>query len=105
VSRSVGGDELIRLAVARLRAGMLAISFGLVGGSLLAVATIWLLIRGGENVGQHLNLLGNFFLGYSVSWIGVPIGFLWAGLACGLIGWVVGWIYNWMAGRRDTFSG
>ena len=105
MSRSVEGEELIRHAVARLRAGVLATSFGLVGGSVLAVATIWLLIRGGENVGQHLSLLANFFPGYSVSWIGVPIGFFWAGLACGLIGWVVGWIYNWVAGRRDTLSG
>jgi hypothetical protein len=29
--------------------------------------TIWLVIKGGPNMGQHLQLLGQYFVGYSVS--------------------------------------
>jgi hypothetical protein len=37
-----------------------------------------LLLRGGENVGSNLVLLQQYFLGYSVSWTGAIVGFLYA---------------------------
>ena len=49
-------EELIQAAVVRLRARILALVFGLIGGTGIFVATASLLIRGGENVGQHLRL-------------------------------------------------
>ena len=62
--------ELISTAVARLRAGIMAMVFAMLFGVGLFVATVWLLIRGGPFVGQHLSLLRNYFPGYSVSWPG-----------------------------------
>ncbi len=82
----------------------MAIVFAILAGTGLAVATVWLLIRGGPNVGQHLGLLGNYFLGYSVSWAGAVIGFLWAAAVGALLGWLTAWVYNWVAGRRISRS-
>jgi len=98
-------EELIARSIARLRAGIMAIVVGTLSGTGLLVATVWLLIRGGENVGQHLALLRNFFPGYTVTWGGAVIGFLWAAVAGGVIGWMTAWVYNWVAGRRVSGSG
>lgn len=93
--RSTSREEaLIRSAVARLRAGILAIVCGLLAGSGLFVATLWLVLRGGENVGQHLGLLRYYLPGYSVTWPGALLGFLYGVLCGGLAGGLVGWIYN-----------
>jgi len=92
--------EIVHTAVARLRARMMAMVFGLVGGTGLLVATVWLLVKGGPNVGQHLNLLGNYFPGYSVTWGGALLGFGYGALVGALMGWSVAWIYNRIADRH-----
>lgn len=98
-------EELLRVAIARLRASVMALSFGLTGGAGLFVATAWLLIRGGPNVGQHLSLLGNFFPGYSVTWPGTLIGFLYGAASGAILGWAVAWIYNFIANSRSPSKG
>ena len=97
-------EELVIRSIAHLRAGIMAIVFAVLAGTGLAIATVWLLLRGGPNVGEHLGLLGNYFLGYSVSWSGAIIGFLWAGAVGALFGWLTAWVYNWVAGRRISRS-
>jgi hypothetical protein len=92
--------ELSR-AVARIQAGLLAAGFGVVCGAGLFLMTIWLLIRGGEHVGSHLQLLSNYFLGYSVTWTGSLIGFLYGAVTGGLIGWAIATIYNRVAEMRS----
>ena len=72
----------------------------MLSGSALLIATIWLIIRGGDRVGQHLQLLGHYFPGYAVTPVGALIGSFWAALAGAVLGWLVAWIYNWVAGRR-----
>ncbi|MBA4389177.1 MAG: hypothetical protein C0404_14485 [Verrucomicrobia bacterium] len=86
--------ELLDHTVARLRAGVMAVVFGMTCGCALFAATAWLLLRGGENVGAHLNLLGNYFPGYRVTWPGAFIGFFYAGITGAVIAWCVAWIYN-----------
>ena len=88
-------------AVARLHTGVLALTFAFVGGVGLFAVTAWLLIKGGENVGAHLQLLGQYFYGYSVSWKGSLIGLLYGAVAGGVAGWIVGTVYNFVAKRRD----
>jgi hypothetical protein len=97
---TTGERRRVREAVARLRAEVLAAVFGLVGGSLLAFATTWLVLRGGETVGPHLGLLGQFFPGYTVSWAGVLVGFLYGLLSGALLGGFLGAIYNRIADWR-----
>ncbi len=89
--------SLIRHAVARLRASVMATVFGLVGGSSLMLATLWLVIRGGSNVGEHLGLLNNYFPGYSVTWGGALLGFFYGALVGAVCGWSLAWIYNRIA--------
>ena len=84
---------------------MNAKALGLFFGALFAlgvfIATNWLVLKGGpiddagqEVVGPHLSLLGNFFLGYSVTFFGSLIGAAY-GFAVGTItGTAIGLIYN-----------
>jgi hypothetical protein len=88
-------------AVARLRTGILAIVMGLVGGSGLALATAWLTLRGGPNVGQHLSLLRFYFPGYSVTWPGVGVGFAYGMLVGVGVGLAMGTVYNRLVDRRQ----
>ena len=91
---------LIRGAVVRMRARIMATVFGMLGGTGVFVATAWLLIRGGERVGEHLGLLRHFFPGYSVSWLGAFVGFFWGACFAAALGWGVAWIYNQVVERR-----
>ena len=54
-------QKLIRTAIVRLRSRVMAMVFGMVGGTGLFVATVWLLVRRGVDVGLHLELLNNFW--------------------------------------------
>ena len=79
---------------------------GLVSGILLGgaifLATIWLILKGGEPVGPHLALLGWFFVGYRVTLVGSLIGFAY-GFATGYIaGYLLATLYNWFGARRET---
>ena len=92
---------LINEAVARLRAPVMAVVFGLTAGTGLFVATAWLVIRGGPQVGATLGLLRNYLPGYSVTWPGAFIGFIYAAVLGGIVGWVVAYIYNQIVARRS----
>jgi hypothetical protein len=88
-------------AVARIHAGVMALVFAILCGGGLFVMTAWLLIKGGENVGIHLQLLGHYFIGYSVSWKGSFVGLVY-GVAVGwIVGWTIGMIYNRIVGLRQ----
>lgn len=91
--------ELLAAHVARLRASVMAASFALLGGAGLFVATAWLLLQGGDPVGPHLSLLGNYFPGYTVTWAGAFVGLGWGALTGGVAGWSLAWIYNRLAPR------
>jgi hypothetical protein len=91
---------LVEGAIARLRAGVLAATFGLAGGAGLALATLWLVLRGGDPVGPHLGLLANYFPGYTVTAPGVLVGFAYGALTGAVAGGALGWLYNRLASRR-----
>lgn len=92
-------DELSR-AVARIHTIVLSLVFALIGGLLVFVMTAWLLIKGGPNVGAHLQLLGQYFIGYSVTWAGSLVGFCYGALTGGIIGFAIGKIYNYIVRIR-----
>lgn len=89
--------QLIRASVARLRAGILALVFAMMTGTGLFVATAWLLIKGGPNVGATLGLLGNYLPGYAVTWPGAVVGLLYGAAIGGVAGWSLARIYNRLA--------
>ena len=92
---------LVNRAVARLRSAILALAFGLVSGSGLLLATVWLVLRGGDPVGPHLGLLGIYFPGYEVSWAGSLVGFAWGFAVGAAVGGFTGWVYNRVAAARQ----
>lgn len=84
----------LRQEIIRIQAGVLALVCGILGGLGMFIVTAWLLIKGGPNVGAHLQLLGQYFMGYSVTWTGSFIGFLYGVLVGGIVGWAIGKVYN-----------
>ena len=69
-------DSAVRDTLLQLNARAWGISFGLLMGGGLFLATIVLVVKGGPMVGQHLNLISAFFPGYRVTWLGAFIGFM-----------------------------
>src|SRR5262249_44964269 len=96
VSTDDGSEELLRHAILRLNGTVLGVVLGVILGLVIFVATNWLVIKGGPVVGPHLSLLDQFFIGYSVTFLGSLIGMAY-GLVIGfLIGFLIGWLYNWV---------
>jgi uncharacterized membrane protein YccC len=92
----------IEAAVARMRAGILAVVFAMLGGTALFVATAWLLIKGGEIVGATLGLLGTYLPGYAVTWPGAVVALLYGAAIGGAAGWSLARIYNRLARGRSS---
>ena len=67
--------NLLLRAFAPLHRAALGVACGVVGGGLLAVATLVPVVRGNDFL--SFGLLGQFFWGYSVSWRGVLVGLVW----------------------------
>jgi hypothetical protein len=93
--------ERIRMRTFRMHALATGIAAGVVCGLGLFAATLWLVLKGGEVVGPHLALLGQYFIGYSVSWPGSFIGLLYGFLAGFLLGYVTSQIYNLVAALKS----
>ncbi|MCL4523061.1 MAG: hypothetical protein M1453_09155 [Acidobacteria bacterium] len=89
-------DQLAK-AVVRLNAKLMGIVLGTLLGLGLFLATNFLVLKGGENVGQHLILLSQFFPGYSVTFLGSLVGFAYAFAVGMVIGSVLGAVYNKVA--------
>lgn len=84
-----------------LNAKAFGLVLGLMFGLIIFIATNWLVLKGGERVGPHLQLLSQYFIGYRVTFLGSLIGFAY-GFALGtLSGAFIGWIYNKIAAFRD----
>jgi hypothetical protein len=85
-------------AIARINARAWGISTGMLLGVILFMATNLLVVRGGPNVGQHLQLLSIYFPGYSVTFLGSLVGFVYAFVVGYGLGRVIGFIYTRVAG-------
>jgi hypothetical protein len=89
-----GEERQIEAAIRRLNERAWGISLGLVLGGGLFLATLILVLKGGQNVGAHLNLLGNYFPGYRVTALGSCVGFIYGFVIGYGLGRVVGAVYN-----------
>ena len=87
-------DVTLERAIRRLNARAWGISVGLVCGLGILIATNFLILKGGPDVGQHLILLRAYFPGYSVSFLGSLIGFVYAFVIGYALGRVIGMVYN-----------
>lgn len=69
------------------------VAFGLVGGLFVFVATAFaIVVLGGDPTG--LELLGEYFYGYEVSWTGAFIGFFWGFVTAFVFGWFAAFVRN-----------
>jgi hypothetical protein len=85
-------------ALLRLNGRAWGISIGLVLAFGLFIATNLLVLKGGADPGRHLMLLAVFFPGYSVSFVGSIIGFVYAFVVGYGLGRLIGSVYNRLAG-------
>ena len=90
-------DEVIEKAVVRLNAKLTGFVLGFLFGFGLFLATLILVIKGGQVVGPHLGLLSQYFPGYRVTFLGSFVGFFYGFLTGFWIGWVIGAVYNKVA--------
>ena len=87
-------NELLIQAFARLDKTAMGIAVGALCGLVIFLATIFLVLKGGDVIGPNLGLLGQFFIGYSVTAEGSVVGLLY-GFACGFIlGWSMAFLRN-----------
>jgi len=87
-------QQVFRQQIVHIHEQGWGIAFGLVLGIGLMAATNILVAKGGATVGPHLGLLSLYLPGYSVTFAGSLIGFVYAfviGYGCGR---VVATVYN-----------
>ena len=94
-------EKIVLTRMVRLNASIQGIVTGLIVGFAVFLATNWLILKGGDVVGPHLSLLGQFFIGYRVSFVGSLIGFAYGFVLGFLVGYTVAWIYNWLRDLRQ----
>ncbi|MCJ7553048.1 MAG: hypothetical protein MUO34_04115 [Ignavibacteriaceae bacterium] len=75
-----------------LRKRAFGLAIGITCGLTILLATWWLLLYGSP--GAVMSKLSSFFIGYSYSWGGAIIGFLWAFVFGFIAGVIVAWFYN-----------
>ena len=87
-------EELLAPAFARMDKLSFAISLGTASGLLIFLATLWLVIKGGEVVGPNLRLLEQYFIGYTVTIQGACLAFGYAFVWGFLFGWLFAYLRN-----------
>lgn len=91
-SRRWDPDKAIIWAFARVDKLAFAIAVGSVCGLAIFILTLWLIIRNGDMIGPNLQLLGQYFIGYTVTvkgaFIGIGYSFLW--------GFIWGWLFAYL---------
>lgn len=99
-----GKDEwaAIGQAIARLRASVMAVVFGLLSGLGLFFATLWLVINAKEGMvtGYTLGLLKHYFPGYTVTWGGAFVGLIYGTLVGAIGGYLLAYVYNLVVEAR-----
>jgi MFS family permease len=95
-------EELVLTRLLRLNATVQGVVTGLVFGLVIFIATNWLILKGGEVVGPRLALLGQFFIGYRVTFVGSLIGFAYGCVVGFLIGYFVASMYNWFVDLKEA---
>jgi tetrahydromethanopterin S-methyltransferase subunit G len=96
--------QMISVRIRRMHAGVLGVAAGIVLGLALFAMTNILVLKGpvdGRPVGAHLELLGQFFPGYTVTFLGSWIGFAYGFIVGFILMYVGASIYNAVAGWRS----
>jgi protoporphyrinogen oxidase len=89
-----------------------ATAVGSASGLLVFLATIWLVVKGGDVVGPNLRLLAQYFAGYTVSVKGSFVAFGYSFLWGFIFGWLFAYLRNlliviyvfWVRKRSEIWS-
>jgi hypothetical protein len=98
-------EQVVLGRMLRLNATAQGVAVGLVAGLGLFVATNWLILKGGPVVGPNLGLLGQFLIGYRVSFAGSLVGLAYGVVGGFVLGYGVARIYNWLVDRQERRGG
>jgi len=82
----------------KLNKKAIALAIGIVWGLTVLIMTIWVIIRDG---GSTLALLQQFYIGYSISYLGAIIGLIYGFVNGFICGWVFAWLYNKFVGPSE----
>ena len=85
----------LALAFAPVHKSALGAAAGMTFGVILAAVTL-IHVVARPTGGPPLELLGQYFYGYTVSWVGVAVGFFWGTLTGFVAGWFVGFTRNFV---------
>ena len=94
-------EDVVMTRVMRMNATINGIVIGLVFGLAIFVATLWLVIKGGPVIGPNLSLLGQFFIGYTVTIGGSFVGLLYGFIIGFIFGYFIAAVYNWIVDLRE----
>ena len=95
-------EKIVLTRVMYINAIVAGLTVGIVLGLGIFIVTNIMVLKGGEVVGPHLALLGQYFIGYRVTFLGSLIGLAY-GLVIGFcIGYGVAFLYNWIAALRNA---
>ena len=98
-------EDIVMTRLLRVSAVVYGIVTGLIVGLGIFAATIWLVLKGGPVVGPHLGLLGQFLIGYRVTFVGSLVGLGYGFVIGFVLGSAVAWLYNQMLDRRRGAGG
>jgi hypothetical protein len=100
IQAQVEQERLLEQTLTRMNAHILGVTFGLLSALALCLATLILVLKGGQDVGKHLGLLSNYFPGYDVSWAGLLPALFYGGIFGYAAGFLLSRTYNLAAGLR-----
>lgn len=87
-------DELLIKAFAKLDKTALGVAVGTVFGLGIFGVTIFLIEKGGEPIGPNLGLIGQYFVGYTVTLKGSLIGLAYGFVSGFFLGWFTAFLRN-----------
>jgi len=87
-------EKMLARTFARVDKLAFATATGSVSGLILFLATVWLVIKGGDVVGPNLRLLSQYFSGYTVTVKGAFIAFSYSFAWGFLFGWLLAYLRN-----------
>jgi hypothetical protein len=87
-------EKVLLRAFARMDKLGFAVAVGTVCGLMVLSATFWIISRGGDVQNSHLRLLGQYFIGYTVTVKGGFIAFAYSFFWGFLFGWLFAYLRN-----------
>lgn len=92
-------DDALAAYALRLNGNAWGLSIGVIFAIGLFAATNVLVLKGGDDVGQHLGILSQYFWGYDVSLAGSFVGAAWAFATGYVAARLICALYNSMSGK------